>query len=92
MKRMFSLVLTLCLLLSAAPVALSEGNATHIVLWHSMSENAGALLTSYIDTFNATIGAEKGITVEAVFQGTYAESVQKMTQIVVERIFAGNME
>ncbi|MBQ9325513.1 MAG: extracellular solute-binding protein [Clostridia bacterium] len=82
MKRMFSLVLTLCLLLSAAPVALSEGNATHIVLWHSMSENAGALLTSYIDTFNATIGAEKGITVEAVFQGTYAESVQKMNSML----------
>ncbi len=54
----------------------------NIVLWHSMESEAGAALTKAVDDFNAGIGAEKQITVEAVFQGTYSDSATKMRTIL----------
>ena len=75
-KRLTALILSMALLLSLTACAQAE--TTRIVFWHSMSEDAGALIDGYVQDFNATVGAELGIQVEAVFQGTYADAVTKM--------------
>lgn len=75
-KRLTALILSLALLLSLTACAQAE--TTRIVFWHSMSEDAGVLIDGYVQDFNATVGAELGIQVEAVFQGTYADAVTKM--------------
>ncbi len=54
----------------------------NIVLWHSMESEAGVALEKAVDDFNAGIGAEMQITVEAVFQGKYADSATKMRTIL----------
>ncbi len=79
MKKKMALVLILVLGLS---VMGAHAETTHIVFWHSMSEEAGVLMDSYVRQFNETLGKEKGIEVEAVYQGTYAESVTKMNSVL----------
>ena len=77
MKKLTALFLTLSLLLSLSGCALAE-EPVRIVFWHSASEAAGALVEKYVKDFNDSIGKEKGIQVEAVFQGAYTDSVSKM--------------
>lgn len=86
MKKLLVALTLLALMLPAC--ALAQPEVTHIVFWHSASEEAGLLMDKYIDTFNSTIGAEKGIEVEAVFQGAYTDSVSKMRSI----LSTGNLE
>ncbi len=81
MKKLLSMLLILSLSLSLASCAAAEG-AVEITLWHSMSDEAGVLLNRYVDDFNKTIGAEKGISVEAVFQGKYSDAVTKMNSVL----------
>ncbi|MBQ7521080.1 MAG: extracellular solute-binding protein, partial [Clostridia bacterium] len=76
MKKLLAFLLTAALALGMASLAGAE--TVRIVLWHSMSEQAGVLMEEYVNRFNETIGKEKGIQVEAVFQGAYAESVTRM--------------
>lgn len=76
MKKLLSLMLVLSMLAAGAVCARAE--STHIVFWHSMSEEAGVLMEEYVRQFNETLGREKGIEVEAVFQGAYADAVTKM--------------
>ena len=80
MKKLIALLLTVFLLTGCA--SLAEKETVKITLWHSMSEEAGALMDKYVKDFNDTVGREKGIRVEAVFQGTYAEAVSKMNGIL----------
>ena len=75
-KKMLALLLALAMGLGMA--ACARADAVKIVFWHSMSEEAGALIQAYVKQFNETVGRERGIEVEAVFQGTYAEAVTKM--------------
>lgn len=49
-----------------------------IEFWHSMSGALGESLTELVDKFNDTIGKEKGITVESVFQGGYTDAKSKV--------------
>ena len=81
MKKLLSLLLALALFMSLTACAQAE--TTRIVLWHSMSEEAGALMDKYVQEFNDTVGKEQGIQVEAVFQGTYAEAVTKMNGMLM---------
>ena len=81
MKKTLCLLLTLCLTLSLVP-AFAENGPVVITFWHSMTEEAKELLDGYVADFNATVGAEKGIRAEAVFQGSYADSVTKMNSIL----------
>ena len=60
-------MLILALLLTALLTASAEAE-TSITLWHSMSEGAGALMDEFIQTFNDTVGKERGIHVDAVFR------------------------
>ena len=49
-----------------------------IEFWHSMSGALGESLTELVGKFNDTIGKEKGITVESVFQGGYTDAKSKV--------------
>ena len=86
MKKMTALLLTFITVLGLTGCALAE-KGVHIVFWHSASEKAGSLVDKYVQEFNDTIGKEKGIQVEAVFQGAYADSVNKMNGILTARQF-----
>lgn len=80
-RKLTALLLILSLLLSLC--ACSAGaETTQITFWHSMSDNAGVLLEKYIEAFNATVGKEKGIEVELVFQGSYADATTKMNSML----------
>lgn len=82
MKKLLALLLALALTASMAGFAFAETPVTHLVFWHSMTDDAGALIDRYVAEFNATIGAEQGIEVEAVFQGSYADATTKMNSIL----------
>ena len=79
MKKWFVIALLSVMMLCTIS---AQAENTKIVFWHSMSEEAGTLMDSYVKSFNETIGKEQGIEVEAVFQGTYAESVTKMNSVL----------
>ena len=83
MKKWIALFLSL--LLAGGLAACARADEVKIVLWHSMSEEAGVLMEGYIKQFNDTVGKEKGIRVEAVFQGAYADAVSKMNGILTSR-------
>ena len=80
-KKMVSLFLSVLMLMSLTACAAAEA-PTKIVFWHSMSEEAGALMEKYVQAFNNTVGREKGVEVELVFQGQYAEAVSKMNNML----------
>ena len=86
MKKLTSLLLSLALLLTLTGCAHAE-ETVRLVFWHSASEAAGTLVDKYVKEFNDTVGKEKGIQVEAVFQGAYADSVNKMNGILTARQF-----
>ena len=88
MKKIMALVLVLGVLMSFAPSFASGEGITRIVLWHSASEAAGERLAKYIEDFNAGTGAEKGIYVEAVYQGSYTDASGKMNSL----LSAGNFD
>ena len=81
MKKTIALLISILVLFSLTGCALAE-EPVRIVFWHSASEKAGELVDKYVKEFNETIGKEKGIEVEAVFQGAYADSVNKMNGIL----------
>ena len=81
MKKLLSLLLAMALFMGLTACAQAE--TTRIVLWHSMSEEAGVLMDKYVQEFNDTVGKEQGVQVEAVFQGTYAEAVTKMNGMLM---------
>jgi len=51
-----------------------ERTPQNLVLWHSMTANSGVVLDELIAKFNETVGTELNINVEAIFQGSYADS------------------
>ena len=65
MKKRISLVLALMILLSLCSFARAEQEPLHIEFWHTRGSGANyEVLKNSVDTFNATIGKEKGIFVE----------------------------
>ena len=58
MKKCFVFFLSVVLMLSLAG---AQAETTKVVFWHSMSEEAGLLMDSYVQAFNETIGKEQGI-------------------------------
>ena len=89
-KKTLSLLLSAVLLLSLSLPALAAENATpvSIVFWHSMSDTAGTLIDKFVKEFNETLGMEKGITVEAVFQGQYSDATTKLNSILSAESYA----
>ena len=67
------------ILLSLCSFARAEKEPLHIEFWHTRGSGANyEVLKNSVDTFNATIGKEKGIFVEEIFQGGYADIVPKL--------------
>jgi len=56
-----------------------------IRFWHSMADEAGIAFDEYVKEFNAGPGAAKQITVEAVFQGQYADATAKLRPLLQTR-------
>ncbi|MGN1023615.1 MAG: extracellular solute-binding protein [Lachnospiraceae bacterium] len=46
----------------------ANGETTEITFWHTMDGTAGEILQKQVDTFNETVGAEKGIHVTPTYQ------------------------
>lgn len=88
MKKISALLLAVWMLVGCCASAFAADETEHIVFWYCMSEDAGVLVEEYVNTFNSTIGAENGIEVEAVYQGSYSEATQKLNSI----LSAGNLE
>ncbi|MDR1803785.1 MAG: extracellular solute-binding protein [Treponema sp.] len=59
---------------TAGPVTLS--------FWHSMTDDAGLAFDTFVREFNAGPGAARQITVEAVFQGQYADATAKLRPLL----------
>ncbi len=80
MKKLIALLLTVALLLLAtSALAYDKDNPITIQLWHTRGSGANyEVLKDSVDKFNATVGAEKGIIVEEVYQGSYAQNVSKL--------------
>ena len=82
MKRILAVFVVMSLALSLAGAFGEDEGVTRIVFWHSASEIAGEKLEKYVKEFNDTIGAEKGIFVEAVYQGSYSDASGKMNSLL----------
>ena len=58
-------------------IVTSIKDSVEVEFWHAMSGDLDATVNELVDTFNTTVGAEKGITVKAVYQGSYEELKSK---------------
>lgn len=78
MKKLVSLLLALALVLGLCSFASAEDKII-VTFWHHAS--SGALynvVKDSVDTFNATIGAEKGIEVQETYVGSYHDILSKV--------------
>ncbi len=74
MKKWTALLLVMALLAALTSMALAEDGATHILFWHTRGSGANYdVVTHEVQTFNETIGKEKGIVVEEAYQGNYSQ-------------------
>ena len=79
MEKLLSMLLVLALAMSLCTVASAEEEKTIVTFWHHAS--GGALydvVKDSVDTFNATIGAEKGIEVQETYVGSYHDILSKV--------------
>ncbi|SEC74255.1 ABC transporter substrate-binding protein [Paenibacillus sp. GP183] len=60
---------------SASPTAAASKAPVKVIWWHSMSGELGKAVDKIVADFNAS---QKNVQVEAIFQGTYDESLNKM--------------
>ena len=75
-KKIVSLALATLMAGSVVCSGVSAEEGTTISFWHSMGGTNGEALTYLVDKFNAE--NTEGITVEAVYQGTYDDSINKL--------------
>lgn len=64
----------------------NTGDGVTVEFWHNMSGAFAETIDSIVSDFNSTIGAEKGITVHATYQGSYDDLKAK----TMAAIKAGN--
>ena len=78
MKKLLSLVLLLAMLCTSA-LAYSPEEPITITFWHTRGSGANQeVMKASVDAFNATVGKEKGIFVEEIYQGSYNDNVTKI--------------
>ncbi len=82
MKKVLSLILSLCLLATLASVPALAEAPKEVLFWHSMSGNAATVLDEIVADYNATQGAQNGYKVTSLFAGAYQESSVKLTAII----------
>ena len=86
MKRKFlltGLVLSVLILLTAcsagAKTALNPKNPVSITLWHYYVGDNKIALETAVDSFNKSVGSEKGVVINAVAKGSVAELEKAVT-------------
>lgn len=65
-------------MLSAAPAAESAKSTTTVTIWHSAQGSATTVFEEIAETFNDTIGKDKGIVIEAIYQGKANDVLTKI--------------
>ncbi len=79
MKRLIFLFLCMIFLSSLLfAMGEKEENVTHVTIWHSSQGDALSVFEDIVDEFNETIGKEKGIEVEAIYQGKANDVLTKV--------------
>ena len=80
MKKIISLVfIILCLSSMVYAKGTTETTKQHITIWWNTSQGANnSVFEEIIDNFNNTIGQEKNIEVEAIFQGKASDVLTKV--------------
>ncbi len=82
MKKLVSLLMAVIMLLSVCSFSLAEDASSDkiiVTFWHHAS--SGALydvIKDAVDTFNSTIGEEKGIEVQETYVGSYSDILPKI--------------
>jgi sn-glycerol 3-phosphate transport system substrate-binding protein len=86
-NRLYIPVLLFVVFLSAACVRKNDDTAqpVEINFWHSMADDAGLAFETFVREFNQGPGAEKGIAVQTVFQGQYADATAKLRPLLQAR-------
>jgi sn-glycerol 3-phosphate transport system substrate-binding protein len=78
MKKLFSVLLLLAMLFSVMPVATAQSEPIIVDIWHTRGSGANLeTMVKQVETFNQTIGAEKGIQVVETYQGGYVDALAK---------------
>ena len=63
-------------------IATSITNPVEVEFWHAMGGDLNETVNELVATFNETIGTEKGITIKAVYQGSYEDLKSKTTAAI----------
>lgn len=58
--------------------SLTPSKPTEVNFWHSLSGSNEETLKEIVEAYNSTVGAEKGITVNPLYQGSYKDFSTKM--------------
>ncbi len=78
MRRFTALLAAiLCASLLAAGGSTEQDEGT-VIIWHSNSGAIGTAFDDIVERFNSTIGEEKGITIEAIYQGEANDVLTKV--------------
>ena len=64
------------------PITPEERGPQKIVMWHSMTNDAGVLMDQFVKEFNEGPGKELKIEVEAIYQGSYSDSSTKLRTVL----------
>ena len=78
MKRTIAALLIAAAALPLVAMGGSESGVETVTVWHSNSGKAGAAFDQIVEDFNATIGKEKGIEIEPVYQGLANDVLTKV--------------
>ena len=77
MKKLFSIMVMLILLFPILAGGNSEDESI-VTIWHSNSGSIGTAFDEIVDNFNETVGKEKGIEIEAIYQGAANDVLTKV--------------
>ena len=78
MKRTIAALLIAAAALPLIAMGGSESSVETVTVWHSNSGKAGTAFDQIVEDFNATIGKEKGIEIEPVYQGLANDVLTKV--------------
>ncbi len=77
-RRIITIALVIVVMASVFAAASSEKVENTVTIWHSAQGSNTAAFDQIVDQFNQTIGKEKGIVVEAIYQGKANDVLTKV--------------
>ncbi len=94
MKRIFCLVLCMVMLLTGCSTAGSSAESlgpVKVTLWHYYGGDTAAAFSQLVQTFNETVGVEKGILIDAYSYGGVSELAEAVLDSANEEVGAPEM-